>query len=152
MEREPVYVKEVTIGNNRYKVNHPQVEEAWEIGIELLKMIGGSAASLASAAGDEDKAAVALGHAVTTLLNKVSPKESMALMKRILINVEYQGEKKLLLDSIGIKTHFHARTGEMLKLVGEVLAFTHADFFEAIADGVATLMKKAGEKMGEEAA
>lgn len=151
MEREPVYSKEVTVKGVRYLVNHPQVEEAFEIGIELLQLVGGSAAAMAAASGDEKKAAEALGFAVNSILTKLKPREAMALVKRILRHVEVQEPKKMILDDVGLRSHFQGRTGAMLTVVGEVLGFTHADFFEAIADGVAAIMKKAAEKMGEAA-
>lgn len=147
MEREPVYSKEVTVKGVRYLVNHPQVEEAFEIGIELLQIIGGSATAMAAASGDEDKAAEALGFAVNNILTKLTPKASMNLIKRVLKTVEVQEPKKMMLDEVGIRSHFHGKTGTMITVVGEVLTFTHADFFDAIADGVAAIMKKAAEKM-----
>lgn len=143
---ENVSYKTIEVDGESYLVNHPQVEEAFEIGMELLKLIGGSAASMASAVGDEDKVGEALGIAVSSLLNKIQPKESMRLVKRILASVEAQSPKKMLLNDSGIKIQFHGRTGSMLRLVGEVLEFTHKDFFEAIGDGVAGMMKKVAEK------
>lgn len=156
MERAPVYFKEIELNGVKYIVNHPQVEEAWEIGIELTKMVGGPVASMASASGNQDRAADALGSAVAGLLQKIDAKSSMVLMKKILRYVEAQTDfdgnpKKIQLDDAGIKKHFHARIGSMMKLVGEVLAFTHTDFFDAIADGVANLMKMIDEKTGEAA-
>lgn len=152
MERESHLSKEITVDGFVYLVQHPQVEEAWEIGIELLKLIGGSAAAMASGADSKEKAGEALSQAVNGLLMKLSPQQTMGLMKKLLRYVELQraegGEnKKLLLDNAGIQKHFHGRVGSMMRLVGEVLAFTHADFFEAVSDGVASIMKKAAEKV-----
>lgn len=144
--------KIIEVDGYRYLVNHAPVEEAFEIGVELMKMIGGSVASMAAAAGmDNNGVAQALTGAVTLMLNRITPKESMSLIKRTLKYVEVQGQiggdnKKLLLDEAGMRKHFHARLGALMNVTGEVLAFTHADFFEAISNGVATIMKKAHEK------
>jgi hypothetical protein len=144
--------KTVTVDGFIYMISHPQVEVGWEIGVELIKMIGGPAAAMSMAGGDQESAARALSGAVTALLSKVSPRDSFILMKKLLATVECQGPedgapKKFMLDDVGIKTHFRGKLGSMLKLTGEAIAFTHDDFFDAIVDGVATLMKKASAKM-----
>jgi hypothetical protein len=144
--------KEVIVDGCRYLISHHPVETAWDIGVELVKMTGASAASMAQVGDDGDKIASALTQAVTMLLQKLDSKSSMALMKKILSTVEFQGEeggagKKFLLNETSIKAHFLGRIGSMMRLTGEVIAFTHADFFDAIADGVATMMKKASDKM-----
>lgn len=146
--------KEVEIEGFRYQIHHADPEEAWDIGVELLKLIGGSAAQMASAAGSVERVGDALSSAVNQLLGRVDGKASMALMKRIMRHVEVQGKvggdnKRLLLDSTGIKTHFHGRVGAMMKLCSEAIAFTHEDFFEAISDGVASLMRKVADKTSE---
>ena len=143
--------KEVTVDGFRYLVSHAQVELAWEIGVDLMKMIGGSAASMAGASGSDASLSSALTAATTLFLSKLDPKESMKLMKRILSTIEVQGttdgeNKKILLNEVGIKTHFHGRIGSMMRVVGEAVAFTHEDFFDAIGDGIATMMQKATEK------
>jgi hypothetical protein len=152
MEREPIYSKEVEVSGFRYLINHAQVEEAFEIGVELLKLIGGSAAAMAGAGGSEAAAGNALSGAVSSLLQKIHPRESMVLIKRVMRHVEVQGpvsgsSQKMMLDEMGLRKHFHARTGAMLRVLGTVLEFTHQDFFEAIGDGVATLMKKVEDKV-----
>lgn len=151
MERVVEYSKTIEVDGYAYLVSHPQPEEAWDIGVELLQMIGGSAAAMAAGSKDEDSAAAALSVAVQGLLEKVNGKSSMALIKRMFKYIEVQGEvggatKKILLDDIGIKAHFRGRIGSMMRLAGEVVAFTHSDFFEAIGDGVAEMMKQVGEK------
>lgn len=155
MEVVAVGNKEIAVAGYRYLVSHAQVEIAWEIGVELLKMIGGSAASMAPAgfSGSDDKMASALTGAVNQFLGKLDARSSMALMRKILATVEVQGEvdgqnRKFLLNEVGIKSHFHGRIGAMMRVSGEAVAFTHPDFFDAIADGVAAIMTKASEKMG----
>lgn len=152
MEHEVSQNKTVEVDGFTYLIGHPQVEEAWDIGIELLKMIGGSAASMVGGAKDESSAASALSVAVNGLLSKVDGRTSMALIKRMFRYVEVQGvaggdTRKFMLDDIGIKTHFRGRTGSVLRLAGEVVGFTHADFFDAIGEGVAELMKMVTAKM-----
>lgn len=146
--------KSVEVEGFIYQIHHAQIEEAWEIGMELLKMVGGSAAQMASAAGSVENVGNALSQAVNQFLGKVDGKSSMALVKRILRHVEVQGEvggesKKILLDDAGLKKHFYGRIGAMMKLASEAVAFTHEDFFEAISDGVASLMKKVADKASE---
>jgi hypothetical protein len=152
MEHHIETSKEIEVGGYRYLVSHPQVETAWEIGVELVKMLGGSAASMADVGDKGEKVGEALARAVTLFLQKVDAKTSMLLMKKILANVEVQGEvggnnKKFMLNEAGLKTHFHGRIGSMMRLTSECIAFTHADFFDAIADGVAAMMKKASDKI-----
>lgn len=143
--------KMVEVDGYRYLVQHPQVEEAFDIGIGLMKMIGGSAATMATA-HDEQSAAAALNVAVNGLLKNIDPGQSMGMIKRLFKYVECQGKsggdtKKFLLDDAGVKTHFRGRTGAMIRLMGEVVAFTHTDFFEAVGDGVTNLMEMAQKKM-----
>lgn len=152
MERDIEMSKLVEIGGFRYLITHPNPEVAWEIGIELTRLVGEPLSAMAQSAGDEKKAAEALPNAVRALLNKVDPKQSLALIKRVLSWVELQGEvgadnKKMLLNDTGFKIHFHGRSGGPIRVASEALAFTHADFFDAIADGIASVMKKAGDKM-----
>lgn len=155
MERASVDTsREIEVDGHRYKVFHPQVEVAWEIGIELTKLIGESVASMARAAGDKNSIGEALTSAVHVLLGKVDPKTSMHLVRKILKNVEVQGQvggdnKKLLLDEAGIRMHFHGRTGSMMNVMGSALAFTHADFFLAMQEGIAKMMEKMGTLMTE---
>lgn len=152
-ERDVEYSKVIEIDGDKYLVNHPQVEEAWEIGVDLLKLVGGSAAAMAGGAKDEASAGAALSVAVNGLLKNIDGKSSMVMMKRLFRHVEVQPggrhQKKMLLDDAGIKTHFHGRPGQMLRLAGEVIGFTHKDFFSAIGEGVAELMTIVAEKMKE---
>lgn len=159
MERDVEYSKEIQVDGFRYKITHPQVETAWAIGIDLLKLIGGSAAALATSGAkgadgkvNENLAVNALTSAVNQFLMKLDPSVSFGLCKRILASVEVQGRvdgdnKKVLLDQHGIKIHFHGHLGSMMKVTGHALEFTHADFLEAIVDGIAEMMKKVGAKV-----
>jgi hypothetical protein len=145
MAREIETSKKVEVDGFVYLINHPQVEEAWDIGIELSKIVAAPAASMATAGKDEETAGKALSNAVQGLMQKLDGKSSMALIRRILKSVEVQGEvdgpsKKMLLDQAGINTHFHARPGSMMRLVGEVVVFTHRGFFEAIKETLQSLM------------
>lgn len=130
-----------------YVVSHPDPETAWEIGIELGKLIAEPMAAMAQSGGEKGKALEVLPLAVRGLMNGVDSKSSLALIKKILSTVEVQScekadVRKLLLDSNGFKLHFRGRTGTMVKLLGEVIAFTHADFFSAIKDGIAKMTAK----------
>ena len=152
-QTETIQSKEVEVKGFRYLINHQNPEAAWDIGIELTKLIGEPMSSMATA-GNDSNAGAALSMAVKVLLSKVDSKSSWSLMKRILSSVECQGpshgqNKKILMTDIGIKSHFHGRTGAMLTLAGEVVSFTHEDFFDAIADGIATMMKKTSEKASQ---
>jgi hypothetical protein len=152
VERDGEKFKIIEIDGYSYLVQHPQVEEAWEIGITLTKMIGGSAAAMAGGAQDADSAAAALQVAIDGLLNKIDPAQTMGMMKKLFRYVEVQGKSgseqksKLVLDEKGIKEHFRGSLGSMLKLFGEVVAFTHRDFFSALGDGVKDLMSLVEEK------
>jgi hypothetical protein len=144
---------DIVVDGFKYRAGHPNVEEAWEIGMELTKLIGPSAAMMSSVDRNTSQAAVSavLSEAVMKMLKQIDARTSMVLMKKILRNVECLGEesgqmKRTALDNEGIKMHFHGHVGRMMKLVGHVLVFTHSDFFEAIWDGVANTMKTAGEK------
>lgn len=151
MEHEIQNSKEVTIGKQRYLITHPQVETAWEIGIELTKLIGEPISTMA-VGGVSDGAGQALAQAVRSFLGKLDAKTSFLLIKKILASVEYQGQegepnRKTLLNDAAIKVQFQGNTGNMFRLAGEVVSFTHEDFFEAITNGVATMMDKATEKV-----
>jgi hypothetical protein len=140
---EHILSKDVEVSGYRYKITHPMVETAWEIGVELTQLVAEPAAMMAS--GGKDKSSESLGVAVRSLLGKIEPKKSMALVKKILSSVEVQGlvdgeNKKFRLDEAGLKTHFYGRTGAMITLAGETIAFTHEDFFQAIMDGIAKMM------------
>jgi len=74
----------------------------------------------------------------------------MDIMKRLFKSVELQpgeGHGKMLLDSAGINKHFAGRPGSMMRLFAKVVEFTHADFFSAIVDGIAEMMKNVSEKL-----
>lgn len=149
MENETIQSKEIESKGFRYLISHNDPEKAWDIGIELGKMIGEPMSTMATAG--EGGAADAFPLAVRSFLSKVDSKTSFGLIKRILSTVECQGpvdgpNKKIMLNDAGIKLHFQGRTGAMLTLTGEVIAFTHEDFFDAIADGIAAMMKKVSDK------
>lgn len=142
--------KIVTVGGKKYLISHANPEAAWGIGIELAKMIGEPGALMASA-GQGGDIGSALAGAVKAFLAKVDPKTSYGLAKRILSSVECHGDdagptKKTLLDDAGIMLIFKGKMGDMIRLVGEVITFTQADFFEAIMDGIATMMKEAKDR------
>jgi hypothetical protein len=144
------FKKEAVVDGHKYLIQHPQVEVAWDVGVELMKLVGPSLAAMSAVS--ETSVSQAITHATKMLMEKLSPKESMALIKKLLSNVEAQGEeggdtKKVLLNEVGIRSHFHGRPGAMIRLVGEVIEFTHADFFDAISDGVAKVMAKASSKI-----
>lgn len=152
MERNIEMSKEVEVGGVRYLITHPNPEVAWEVGVELTKYIAEPMASMSLSGASEEAAGQALPMAVRALLNKIDAKQSLALVKRILSWVEIQGavdgpNKKQLISNEVFKIHFHGRSGDPLRLASEVVGFTHADFFDAIADGVAGIMKKAEEKI-----
>jgi hypothetical protein len=137
--------KKIELDGYVYLINHPQVEEAWDIGVELSKLIAVPAANMAMVK-DDASLGNALSAAVNGLMQKIDGKSSMLLIRRILNNVECQGEaggnpKKTLLDKAGINTHFHARPGAMMRLVGEVIVFTHKDFFESVKGMLSKLME-----------
>ena len=136
--------KKVEVDGYVYLVNHPPVEEAFDIGVELSRLIAVPAANMAMVK-DDASLANALSASVHSLMKNVDGKSSMALIRRLLKYVEVQGKasgeaKKLLLDQAGINTHFHARTGSMMRLVGEVVVFTHTDFFAALKGMMNNLM------------
>ena len=153
MERDIGMSKIIDVDGYTYLVTHPDPVEAWNVGMELLKMIGGPAAAMATGAKDEASAAQALSVAVNGLLSKIDGPTSLALLKRLFRYVEVQGKvgehtKKMLLDDAGFKVHFVGRPGSILKLAGKVIEFTHTDFFSAVGDGIADLMKMVAEKTG----
>lgn len=152
MERDIEMSKEVEVGGMRYLISHPNPEIAWEVGVELTKYIAEPMASMSLSGGNEEAAGQALPMAVRALLNKIDAKQSLELIKKILSWVEIQGpvdgpNKKQLITKEVFKIHFIGRSGDPLRLASEVVGFTHSDFFDAIADGVAGIMKKAGEKI-----
>lgn len=153
MERDVENFKIIKVDGWEYLVQHPQVEEAWDIGIQLTKLIGASAASMATVGKDSPAQAIAAFQgAIDGLLAKVDQRQLMAMIKTLFKYVEVQGKEnsqeksKLLLDEKGIQKHFRGSVGAMLKLFGEVIAFTHRDFFLALGDGVKDLMKMVEEK------
>jgi len=137
--------KEVEVDGVRYLITHPNPEAGIRLGVELLKLIGESAASLAQV--DPDKASEALASAVKLLLQNLEPDKFVDITKRVLSTVEIQSDKKMLINSTVYSAHFRGRLGSLMTLTAEALAFTHESFFNAIVDGVAVMMKKAGEKI-----
>jgi hypothetical protein len=141
--------KEVEVDGWVYLISHPNPEVAWEIGIELSKIIGESLVGVAQVAadGNPEKAAEAIPMAIKGLLSKVDPKNSMQLIKKILHSVEVQGEvsgerKKFHLNDNAFRLHFQGRIGSMMKIVAETLKFTHEDFFVTIKDGIVKLVQE----------
>ena len=148
--------KAVVVDGWRYLISHPNPEVAWEIGIDLMKLIGEPLAAVATVGDDAEKMGMFLPAIVKALTAKLDAKQTLAMVKRILATVEVQGpeneaDQKLLLNDAGFKLHFHGRPGSVMKLVGEVIGFTHKSFFSAIGDGIAEMMKQAQDKAGGEA-
>lgn len=153
MEREgELYHTEVVVDGWKILITHPGPDVAWEIGVELTKLIAEPGAGLATVGGDESKAAAALPLAVKALMSRIDAKTSLILVKKILRCCEIQGHedgtnKKVFLDDVGFKTFFQGKMGTMLKLLGVTVEFTHADFFGAMKDGIRTMMTKALEEI-----
>jgi hypothetical protein len=137
--------KEVVVDGFKYLIKHQSPDIAWDIGVELSKLIGEPGAVMATS--KEGEATTTLAIAVRSFLSKVNSKDSWSLVKRLLSSVECQGPeegdiKKILLNDVGIKLHFHGKSGSIIKLVSKVVEFTHTDFFVAIGDVIAEMMSK----------
>lgn len=143
----------VEVGNCSYLIQHPDPEAGWEIGIELVKLVGEPAANIAQGAmeGGAEKAASGLADAVRSFLTKLEPKQSFAMAKKILRTVELQsvdGENKKMAFSNEsyLKMHFTGRLGELVEVLAETIAYTHVDFSKAIMDRIAKAMAEAGKR------
>lgn len=144
----------VTVDEVEYLVSHPDPEAAWNTGIKLTQMIAEPILGVGLGAGkkssdkeeDEKKLLDAMMVGVRKLLANVEPGESYKMVKTILSTVEVQGRhgeerKKLVLNTdANLKFHFRGHMGSMIKLVVEVVKFTHSDFFSVVRNGITETM------------
>lgn len=135
--------KVVDVGGTQYIISHQAPTKAWELGIQLMKIVGEPIAGMAQAGESADSAAAALPAAVGSLMANIKPGESMNLIKGVLASVSTTEGDKAMLSGPHFDLHFRGRLGHMMHVFGAAVEFQFEDFFSAIGDAIASAMKKA---------
>lgn len=138
--------KVVDVDGSVYAITHQNPTKAFDLGIQLTKVLGEPVAAMAMAADDPEAAAQAVPFAIRSLLSNIKPGESIGLIKAVLSSVERQGDGKALLTGSVFDSHFQGRLGHMMKVFQAAVEFQFEDFFNAIGDAIASAMEKALSK------
>lgn len=134
--------KTIEVDGESYTVLHPSPTACWEIGVQLMQIVGEPFASMAQVGDDQNAAGRILPMAIKSLMSNVKPKETLEIIKRVLSTVQID-EQKVLIDSKVFELHFRGRVGHMLKVVSASVEYQYGDFFGAIGDALAAVFKKA---------
>ena len=138
--------KEIEVGGTRYFVTEYSPTHAIPLLTKLTKLIGQPGALLVQQNGlKKDVGEVLLAEAVGALSDRLDPDQMVPLMKDILHGT-------LVLEAVGEKTinreilfdlDFEGKLPQLFMLIGEIVRFQFASFFDAVAAPIRAAMAKA---------